>query len=197
MNKSRLLLLVFSLSGLSIAQTLSNVEIINKLVDKSITRIDSSLDNHKEKIPVILSIPLPLDQLKTKIIQSFQTKGYSVNPTNPEAPYLNYALTNVSVLYEDSFTDGLFGDLKTGRKIKYDGSYFIARPEGDASPILFNFNSYDTVKVDNIPILENPSLPFTQSKIPQPPILSNLMEPIIVVGTLITTIILLFTVRSK
>ena len=192
---SFVLILFASINLLS--QPADNLSIFNNLIDNSIVKVDSSAAASKGNLPVKLSLPQPLELLRSKIILAFQQKGYLVRENNDGSSFLNYSLMDANVSYRDPFKDGLFGSVLTDREIKLEGSYFIATNSGVNQPVYFTETYTDTVKIDDIPFLENRSLPFTQGEIPQPPLLSNLLEPAIVIGALITTIILFFTVRSK
>lgn len=110
---------------------------------------------------------------------------------------MEYNITGVSTNYGESFKDGFFGDYYVVRSVVVQGSAIISNSEKIFSSIDFIKAYRDTIKIEEIPALENESLPFTKSQIPPPPVFSNLLEPIIVVGTLIVTVILLFTIRSK
>lgn len=79
----------------------------------------------------------------------------------------------------------------------FAGSYLIVKSNNMIQPFEYAAAKTDTIKLEEISALENQTLPFTQAKIPAQPLLTSLLEPIIVVGTLIVTVILLFTVRGK
>jgi len=55
----------------------------------------------------------------------------------------------------------------------------------------------DTVNLSDLSEIENQNLPFTKGKVPSQPFFTGFWEPIIAVSTLILTVILLFTIRSK
>ncbi len=61
----------------------------------------------------------------------------------------------------------------------------------------FSITETDTVSYENVSSYENPSIPFTQAEAPAEPFWSGITEPAIAIGTVIITLLLFFTVRSK
>jgi len=179
------------------AQTQTNLDVINKLIDKSVLRVDSILGSKQTINLTFTSSPI-LEVLKPKIFQTFNEHGYLLTSSTTETnPVVNYTVTFLKVEYKNPFSDGLFGGLMLEREISFDYSLTVTKTDKTIKPFSFTENQIDTVKLDEISGLENQTLPFTQSSIPSAPLLSNLWEPIIVVGTLIITIVLLFSIRSK
>lgn len=176
---------------------MDNLSVYYKLIDESVEKIDSVYAGSKENLSVKLSLPQALDQLKPRVIDAFKQNGFILSEAAVSPSSLNYSLTDAKVVYSDSYKDGFFGYIKTTRNVVLNGSYYISLPGGIEKPVFFNLVSSDTVAVDDIPTLENKSLPYTHGEVPLPPLFSNLIEPVIIIGALITTIILFFTVRSK
>lgn len=181
----------------SIAQTKTNIDVFYKLIDKSVSRADSILGT-KQTINLLFTSSPILEVLKPKIFQTFNEHGYlltsSINESNSA---LNYTVTSLKVVYTNPFSDGLFGGLMMEREISFNYSLTITKADKTIKSFNFIESQIDTVKLNEISVLENQTLPFTQSTIPSTSLLSNLWEPIIVVGTLIVTIVLLFSIRSK
>ena len=196
LNKSKLIFFISLISGWLFAQPITNIDVCYKLINQSVASVDSVYSQMKEKPAVEISVPAALDQLRTNIITAFQDKGYNVTQSQ-NIPSIYFIINNSLIKYEEPFTKGLFGDAYVQRKINLTGSYFLTEKQNTSTPKSFYFEYSDTVSMDSIRDLESKNLAFTQANIPPAPVLSNLMEPIIVVGTLITTIILLFTIRSK
>ena len=179
------------------AQTLNNLDRINILIGHSIEKSDS-LTGGEKSINLTYTSSQPLEILKPKIIQLFNERGYILNTSGAKSGIsLNYNLLSVSVGYMNSSSDGFFGGVMLERQIKVAGSLIVTRSDKISKPFEFTETTTDTVNLDQISTLENKSLPFTQGQIPSQPLLSTFWEPILVVGTLIVTVILLFTVRSK
>ena len=179
------------------AQTKTNIDVIYKLIDKSVSKVDSVLGS-KQTINLSFTSSPVLEVLKPKIFQLFNEHGYLLTSSTSETnTALNFTATSVKVEYKNPFSDGLFGGLMLGREISFDYSLTITGTDKTIKSFSYLENQIDTVKLDEKSGLENKTLPFTQSSIPSTPLLSNLWEPIIVVGTLIVTIVLLFSIRSK
>jgi len=190
-----ILFLLISVS--TIAQTKTNLDVIYKLIDKSVSKADSVLGS-KQTINLSFTSSSQLEVLKPKIFQTFSAHGYSLTTsTNESNPAVNYTVTSLKVEYKNPFSNGLFGGLLLEREISFNCSLTITNADKTIKSFSYTESQIDTVKLDEISGLENQTLPFTQSTIPSTPLLSNLWEPIIVVGTLIVTIVLLFSIRSK
>lgn len=190
------LLLFFSAGQVLKAQADTNLNQIYKLISRSAERADSLLSGNRT-IVLTVTAPSALDVLKPQIIKAFSSRGYEIKTLAETEPALNYNLVYAKVEYKNSFSDGLFGGAMVERSASINGSFTLTRAGKLNPPIEFTKAITDTVSVSDISSLENQSLSFTQSSIPSMPLLSNLWEPIAVVGTLIVTVILLFTVRSK
>ncbi|NJD21836.1 MAG: hypothetical protein FIA82_04080 [Melioribacter sp.] len=181
----------------TIAQTQTNLDVIYKLIDRSVSRADSILGT-KQTINLSFTSSPALDVLKPKIFKTFSDNGYLLTTSTVESnPAVNYTVTSLKVEYKNPFSDGLFGGLMLEREVSLNYSLTITGTDKAIKTFSYTENQTDTVKLDEISGLENQTLPFTQSSIPSTPLLSNLWEPIIVVGTLIVTIVLLFSIRSK
>lgn len=179
------------------AQTQNNLDLINNLIDSSVAKADSLLGG-KQTINLSVTTTQALEILKPKILEAFNEHGYLLKTSDAESGIsVNYNLTSANVEYKNSYTDGFFGDIALERQITVNGSFTIIKLNNVIQPIGFTETRTDTIKLDEIANLENRSIPFTQGQIPSQPLLSTFWEPIIVVGTLIVTVILLFTVRSK
>lgn len=178
-------------------QTKSNYDLFGGLIKKSVAQIDSIVGDSKKNTVVNLSVPQLLDQLKPGLISEFNDKKFILKSENDKKPVLNFTLIEASINYKNSFTDGFFGEAMVEREAVLKGIYFSESPGGINNPVNFSLAAVDTVSMDDIPNLENKALPFTQGAVPPPPVLSSLLEPIIIVGTLVATVVLLFTVRSK
>ncbi len=178
------------------AQDDDNLSVINKLLLQSVSKIDSVYKS-KHNAGVKIFVPEKLKQLEPNLISAFKSNGYSVNPQNEKSGLVNYTLIDAGVIYKNSFMDGIFGNVIVEREVKLNGAFFLESSDGVEAPVYFNLSNIDSVRANDVNNLENKSIPFTQGEIPPAPMLSNLIEPIIIVGTLITTVILLFTVRSK
>jgi len=167
------------------------------MLNKSALRADSII---AVKGPIYLAVNLPhsLEILKPVIIHCFTDIGYMLKSSSREAGIeVNYILSSAKVEYTNSFLDGFFGSSKLVRNISTDYSLLITNKDKTIKSFEFNEFKKDTVNLSDLSEIENQNLPFTQSKVPSQPFLTGFWEPIIAVSTLILTVILLFTIRSK
>ncbi len=178
------------------AQIRTSLDVVNELIEKSVLNIDPAIINKNLSFNFIYRSSGSYNFLKSKVVDSYIKKFISLSENESLENKLEHSITNITVEYSNPFKDGFFGNLLIERKINVDAALILSEKTGIKTVDLSN--SYkDTVEVENISRLENPAIPFTQSTIPELPLFSNLLEPIIVVGTLIVTIILFFTIRSK
>lgn len=192
-----LLFIICAFARIASAQTKSNLDVIYDLINHSVVKADSVIGG-KQNIFLSITASQPLDVLKPKIQEAFSSRGLILTGRKEgSTKSVDYTLVSAKVDYKNSFSDGLFGGTLLVREVNLTGSFSIENKDGIVTPIPFAESLTDTVKLDELNSIENQSLPFTQAPVPSLPLLSNLWEPIIVVGTLIVTVILLFTVRSK
>ena len=191
-----LALLIFCFVLNNLAQTKTNLEKIDSLISQSVIQIDS-LTNPNEEVFLEITTPASIEILKGQIISAFSKQYKLINSKENAKREINYFLENVDIDYSNPQKESFFGSFVVERTIKLSGNILIRDERNSIKTIPINNSINDRVYLDEIRLLEDSSLPFTQSEIPTVPILSNLFEPIVVVGTLIVTTILLFTVRSK
>ena len=180
-----------------LSQPHSNLEVMYKMLDNSTAKADS-LSGGEKSINLNLILPSTYEILRPKILDSFAKRGFSIKTNDANAPVsIDYTLAALRVEYKDAFTDGLFGGTLMERAVSINSSIIVKKNDKTVHPFMFQQSVNDTISLNETTTLETPSLPFTQSPVPSLPFLSNLWEPIIVSGTLIVSVILLFTVRSK
>lgn len=178
------------------AQTRTNLDIVNDLIEKSLLNLDNSVINRNLTFNFIYRSSGSYSFLKSKVVDSYIKKVIPISENESLENKLEHSINNITVEYSNPYKDGFFGNLLIERRINIDATLILSERAGIKTIDLSN--SYkDTIEVEKISRLENPAIPFTQSTIPELPLFSNLLEPIIVVGTLIVTIILFFTIRSK
>lgn len=188
-----MLILNFNLN----AQAQNNLDLINALIKNSVGKADLLISG-KRAINLSVTTAQSLEILKPSVLQAFNKFGYLLKTSEAESGIsINFNLVSANVQYRNSYSDGFFGDIAIERHISVDGSIIITEQNTIIKPVEFSETMMDTIKLDEIANLENRSIPFTQGQITAQPILSTFWEPIVVVGTLIVTVILLFTVRSK
>jgi hypothetical protein len=193
-----LFLLIFSFSfTLTFAQTKTNLEVFYSLVDSSVAKINQNVNSKNLKINFSTGAFYRLFQ--NQVIADFVRLGRTVlsdsTKTLPDFETVNYSMDNANVKYGDMERNGLLGDFVMQRKIDLSGSYLISKETINSER--FDFTYTDTVSVDDVKVIENPSFPFTQAEIPSEPFFSSLFEPAIAIGSAALAIILFFTIRSK
>ena len=167
------------------------------MIHKSAAKADS-LIAHKGAIYLSVNSPKSMEILKPVVIQSFNDLGYSLKSSDREADIeVNYILSSAKVEYSSAFLESFFGSTYLERNISIDCSLLIINKDKSLKSFELNEMKKDTVNLSDLSEIENQNLPFTQSKVPSRPFLTGFWEPIIAVSTLILTVILLFTIRSK
>jgi len=192
------IVLLFLLINVSLqAQTKTNLDVFKVLVDSSITEALVNISDSPKDIYLDLNLGSSYAILEDQIFKSIKAhkKNISLISNPSENIGLSYSIENAVVNYGEIFRDGFLGDHFVERKIFISGSYRFQDKEVKIKD--FYFDNIDTVKFDEIQILENSSYPFTKGEIPSEPFLSNLFEPLVAITTAAVVIALFFTVRSK
>ncbi|MEJ5351129.1 MAG: hypothetical protein WHS65_06025 [Melioribacteraceae bacterium] len=193
MKKNYLILCSLIFINYSITFSQTNYNVCCQLINQSVKGIDSLLDKNDDKIKLEIIIPSAYEELKPCIVNSFLNNGFNLLQDSSKVNLI-YALTDITVNYHNINQINFFTDDKLVREISLAGYSFFSKSE---KPNRFFYKYSDTVKFSDVESLENKALTFTQGKIPEQPVLKNLIQPVIIVGVLISTVILFFTVRSK
>lgn len=195
-NFSVRLFLFLTLFGFTFAfgQSKSNLEIFFSQIDSVGMQIQQSIkENNVEMRINFLSSP-EYSILENRLTSYFIKNGIKVLQDSDLPSSLNFTITQAIVKYNDSFRDGLFGDVFVERNINLIGNFII--PDKNISND-FSFSFTDIVEYDQLNEIENRAYPFTQNSHPSEPFFSSLIEPVIAVGAAATAVILFFTIRSK
>lgn len=185
--------MLLSLDG----QTKSNLQIMMDFSDSTALSLSEYL-SAGDTISFKYQSRLDDNFFVSRILAGLSERGIKVVfDETKAASHLVYFLEDAGVEYSEVFKSGLLGDFVVGRKISYAGSFTLS----DRNEILhagkFLLEKSDSVEYDKIPLLENPSLSFTQTELPDEPFWASITEPLIAVGAIIVTVVLLFTIRSK
>jgi hypothetical protein len=182
---------------ISTGQTPSNLDEINRLVEKSVVEISRQWQTENRSISLNITIPDSYMILKGKITSAFSGENFIISSAGDINKSVDYTLEEAKVNYNQMFRGGFLGSFQVERETKLTGS-FIFKESGFINKTNdFSLSVKDTVFADEINKLENPALPFTHSDLPEEPFLSGLLEPVIAIGSSVVAIILFFTVRSK
>lgn len=179
------------------AQTKTNLEKFFQLIENSVVKA-SDVIGKTETVVLSVTGSASLELLKPKVLAAFSNQGYMIkNDNSANTAKVTYSLNQAKVEYANAEKDGFFGDVVAERNVSLSGIVSVSSPDGLVKSFEVNESSKDTIVVDEIKNIEDATAPFTQGKKPEVSFFSNLLEPVLVVGTLLTTIILLFTVRGK
>ncbi|MGQ9643568.1 MAG: hypothetical protein ACUVT3_06905 [Ignavibacterium sp.] len=194
-NSLRLFLLVILLITISVhGQSKTNLEIFFNQIDSAGKEILSNISDKNTLVKINFFSGSEYSILENRLTSFLIKDGLKISPDENSSLKLNFAITEASVKYNDSFRDGLFGDILVERTVVLNGNYLI--PEQNLSKD-FSYLSADTIKYEQLSEIENRAYPFTQNNHPSEPFLSSLIEPVIAVGAAATAVILFFTIRSK
>jgi len=185
------------LSSELVSQTLSNLEVINSLVDLSAKGVSSTLQNNSETFRFENNTPTEYSALNERVISALTKNSVKINNDSSHSNKISYIISHAGVEYSDIFRDGMFGEYLLERKFFLSGNYVVAEAKTVVSSDSFDLSKTDTVSYSNISFIENSSLPFTQANVPSEPFLPSIVEPVIVITAVAVTIILFFTVRTK
>jgi hypothetical protein len=182
----------------SVAQTSSNLDLIKTLINLSVKDIKSNIPGDAEKVYLEFNSPSDYSSLKFSVINSFDDNGFDVLYSGENTDLaIEYTLSDASILYTDSFRDGLFGDFKLVRESVLEGNYIII-PNGEKLKTFeFEKSIIDTINYDQLTLIENRSYQFTVGNAPDEPFFSNILEPVVAIGATAVAVYLFFSVRSK
>lgn len=176
----------------------TNMDIVNDLISLSTAKIDSALGGNLSAVYLDFVSPPQYQFLKNSLVDALTKRGVKLlaEPAQSSGK-ISYSLSNVQVIYGESFRTGFLGDAWMPREVSIKGSFYLTDVKGVNSPVGFNPVNRDSVLYDAVKEIENDAVPFSKGNVPSEPFPSSLLEPVIAVGALIVAVVLLFTVRSK
>jgi hypothetical protein len=186
------------ISGIIFPQTKTNLEVLYSLNDSLVNLIAEDIPQNSDKIILTLNLGDSYSIFSNHIRSNFSKNGREISKNQQGGfnfPEINIVLEEAGVEYGEMDRDGWFGDYFVQRTLSIKGNYFNA----NSNKGLQNFfiTAIDTVKVEDLELLENNSFPFTKGNIPAEPFLSSVWQPVIAIGVAAAAIVLFFTVRSK
>jgi hypothetical protein len=109
---------------------------------------------------------------------------------------LEIGIVDARVLYEDLRRDGWFGTRVMDRSVTLAVRMRFTERDGPGLRAEFSRSLRDTVEVDLRESLELPGVPMSTGTLPPQGVWQDLMEPLIIVGSIAVAVALLFAVRS-
>ncbi|RPI71112.1 MAG: hypothetical protein EHM47_10935 [Ignavibacteriales bacterium] len=176
------------------AQPKTNLDVFYTLVDSTVDIFISRIPQTSDSVKLELTLGSSYSIFGNKIISSLHTSGkYLTEDKN--AVTINYIMDDAKVAYGEIFRDGFFGDYYIQRKINVRGNFLVSNQSSSYKE--FNISYNDSIRYDEVNLVENESYLFTKGQLPPEPFFSGLFEPIVALGTAALAVILFFTVRSK
>lgn len=178
---------------------LRNIDIIDSLLYDYATQLAQFLaDNNIKSIDINLNSHPAENFLKRNIIQAFAEKGievYQFNHDNKDRESLTLNVKEVAVKYQANSKNE-----QVNRIFYISISGFIRDKEQKLLSIPDFSNKFvDSVNWKDLDEVENS--PFDFAKSPRPErkesIFKKIAEPVIIIGSALITLILLFTIRSN
>ncbi len=188
------LFLAISASISTFGQSKSNLEIFFAQIDSVGMQVQQNIQDKDLTIKLnFLSSP-EYSVLENRLTSFLVKNNFKISGEESSQLSINFTIAEAVVKYNDSFRDGLFGDILVEREINLNGNFLIPYKSFSKD---FAFSYTDTIKYDQLNEIENRAYPFTQNNHPSEPFFSSLIEPVIAIGAAATAVILFFTIRSK
>jgi hypothetical protein len=201
-NSGKLLLPIFTiifLNSINVnCQLNTNLDVFYSLTDTLVDKINSEIPSSEKKILLTLNLGQSYSLFSNNIKERFIKNGKEIIDQPPDElniPTVDIVMEGAGVEYGEMFRSGFFGTHYIQRYSTIFGNYL--QSFSDKGKQEFEITTLDTVKVEDINSLENPSYPFTQATVPPEPFVSGLAEPLIAIGTAALVIVLFFTIRSE
>jgi hypothetical protein len=189
MKKTGFLLIIFLLlTGLSAAQSRTNLEVFYDMVDSSVSMLPADIKEKRAAVYAGNNILLQ-NYIFTRLRQRYGEITVSEKDFD-----ISYAVENIKLAYGEIFRKKFLGDYYIERNFLLKGN---AVSTGSFSTVDFNLVYSDTVKFDNVAELENNLHPFTKAPLPAEPFLQGIIEPVVAIGAAATAVVLFFIIRSK
>jgi len=176
----------------------TNLDVFYSLTDSLVDKINSEILSSEKKILLTLNLGQNYSLFSNSIKDRFIKNGKEILNQPPDElniPTVDIVMEGAGVEYGEMFRSGFFGTHYIQRYSTIFGNYL--QTISDKGRQEFEITTLDTVKVEDINSLENPSYPFTQAAVPPEPFVSGLAEPLIAIGTAALVIVLFFTIRSE
>jgi len=189
--KKQLIYIILLTNSLLFAQSESNLEKINTLLNETCKEIKSNLIS-----PFTINFQAPgnLYFLKNRTEINFIELE---KDNNTAKDTLSFTIEEAGITYKNIIKDGFFGNYLVERTAYMKGTYLLKQNGKIITANQFNKTITDSINYEDINKLENISLPFTRGTLPSEPIAPTIIEPLIAISSAVLTVVLFFTVRSK
>jgi hypothetical protein len=175
-------------TGISASQDRTNLEVFYELIDSSITMLPDLEGNINVALYTGNSILL-YDYVYFKL-----NKRYGSVEVTDKDYSVSYILEKINLDYQDVFRKKFLGDYYVIRNFLIEGAVSASEKSFRDN---FRLTVTDTVKLDNIHLLENELHPFTKAAMPSEHFSDSIVEPVVAIGTAAAAVVLFFIIRSK
>jgi len=179
------------------AQPKTNMEIFYGLIDKSVTELLKGNVTKDNNIYIEFSSPENYEILKSSLIEKAGAYTHITQQKEKSDYVLSYSVEDAKVKYSDAFTQSFLGRNYVERDFSLKGFTGLNKINGAVAGRHFEYSEKDTVELSGLKDLGNQAHPFANPDIPSETFFSSIIGPVAAIGAAITTIYLLFTVRSK
>ena len=190
-NFSILLFVFIAIQSDIFANSIStNKQIIDSIFNEFYSKVGVKLSEKKIR-DVRINENTNFNYFTNKLVNELSNKNIAVNDKSQLS--LKLDVREFEIIYIE------VGDEYT-RSIKVDASVNLVDKNGEFKAIDSIFASFeDKINSDDINLIENEMFPFTKGKVPKPKksLFDELLEPVIVVGAAVLTVVLFFSVRTK
>ena len=194
--KTKILFYLLFISTSIFAQSRTNLEMFNSLVDSSVLSISFQISDSNFEYHVEYKTIAEYSALNNRVENSLVRNEIKVSLDN-STNLLSYKISQATVDYSDLFKDGLLGEYLLERKFVLSGEYTIENSSSVSSADIFYYTVTDTIPHEDLNFVENNSLPFTKGTVPSEPFFPSMLEPIVAITAVVVTVVLFFTVRSN
>ena len=192
----KILSFILLISVSLLAQSRTNLEVINMLVDSSALSISSQISDLYSKYKIDYQSVEEYSPLNNRIENSLVRNEIKISLENAENK-ISYSISKAGVTYSDLFKDGIVGGYLIERKFILQGEFTIKNSSSVLNADTFYYTAKDTIPHENVNFVENNSLPFTKGAVPSEPFFPSMLEPIVAITAVVITVVLFFTVRSN
>lgn len=190
-----LLATVLPMRGQVENEPLTNLQVFQRLAFEIGSELTVRMSSGKVQGATVFprEIGLPVEQ---DLIRGLRLSGASISPGDSGGRRVEFAITDARVVLENTRRDGFLGSKLVDRVIVLAGR---AKTWGEGNTIEYydvTRSLRDTVQLSGIDRLSSQTLAFTRMTLPRQGFFDDLLEPLVVLGSVGVAVYLLFAVRS-